>query len=75
MAPTLLDPLPTERAVRDRVDPDIWRDFVTQPVGTTIEQRFTDDTVRGVVATDALIGPSRPAGRLARAEPLPSSTT
>jgi phytoene dehydrogenase-like protein len=56
VAPTLLDPLPTERAIRDQVDPGIWRDFVTSPLGAAVEARFTDDTVRGVVATDALIG-------------------
>jgi len=56
VAPTLLTPLPTERAIRDQVDADIWRDFVDTPLGATIESRFADDTVRGVVATDALIG-------------------
>ncbi|MFA6298257.1 MAG: NAD(P)/FAD-dependent oxidoreductase [Nocardioides sp.] len=56
VAPTLTQPLPAERALRDRVDPGIWRDFVTTPLGVAIESRFTDDTVRGVVATDALIG-------------------
>ncbi|GAA2152059.1 NAD(P)/FAD-dependent oxidoreductase [Nocardioides koreensis] len=56
VAPTLLSPLPTERTIRDQVDPGIWRDLVTQPLGATIEQRFSDDTVRGVVATDGLIG-------------------
>lgn len=56
VAPTLLEPLPTERAVRAAVDPGIWRDFVTTPLGAVVESRFTDDTVRGVVSTDALIG-------------------
>ena len=56
VAPTLLEPLPTERAIRDRLDPDLWRDFVASPLGVTVEERFTDDTVRGVVATDGLIG-------------------
>ena len=56
VAPTLLAPLPLEREVREQVDPRIWQDFVTRPLGETIESRFTDDTVRGVVATDALIG-------------------
>jgi phytoene dehydrogenase-like protein len=56
VAPTLLSPLPTERAIRDQVDPDVWRDFVDTPLGATIESRFGDDTVRGVAATDALIG-------------------
>jgi phytoene dehydrogenase-like protein len=56
VAPTLLSPLPLERQIRDQVDPGIWRDFVTTPLGATIESRFADDTVRGVAATDALIG-------------------
>ena len=33
VAPTLLEPLPTERDVRDKVDTGIWRDFVTNPLG------------------------------------------
>ncbi|WP_148615822.1 phytoene desaturase family protein [Nocardioides rubriscoriae] len=56
VAPTLLQPLPTERELRERVDPGTWRDLVTRPLGEAVERRFTDDTVRGVVATDALIG-------------------
>lgn len=56
VAPTLLEPLPVERSLRDAVDPEVWRDVVSRPIGETIEERFTDDTVRGVVATDALIG-------------------
>jgi phytoene dehydrogenase-like protein len=56
VAPTLLSPLPTERAIRDQVDPGVWHDFVDTPLGATIESRFADDTIRGVAATDALIG-------------------
>lgn len=56
VAPTLLQPLPSERDVQAQVRPEVWRDFVTTPLGHTIEERFADDTVRGVVATDALIG-------------------
>lgn len=56
VAPTLLDPLPAEATLRSRVDPTIWSDVVERPLGEAIERRFTDDTVRGVVATDALIG-------------------
>ena len=40
VAPTLLAPLPTERQVREQVDPGLWRDFVTSPLGETIEKRF-----------------------------------
>ncbi len=56
VAPTLLQPLPHDAAIRKRVDPQVWRDFVVNPLGAAIEERFTDDTVRGVVATDGLIG-------------------
>ena len=56
VAPTLLEPLPSEREVRDRIDPGIWRDLVAEPLGWMLERRFADDTVRGVAATDALIG-------------------
>ena len=56
VSPTLLSPLPTERAIREQVSAEVWRDLVGNPLGVTIEERFTDDTVRGVVATDGLIG-------------------
>ncbi|WP_297627426.1 NAD(P)/FAD-dependent oxidoreductase [Nocardioides sp.] len=56
VAPTLMQPLPLEREVRALVDERIWTDVVAEPLGRTILSRFTDDTVRGVVATDALIG-------------------
>ena len=56
LAPTLTEPLPTDRALRERVSPEIWTDLVERPIGEAIERRFADPTVRGVVATDALIG-------------------
>ena len=56
VAPTLLQPLPLEREVRAQVADHVWRDFVGTPIGETITARFSDDTVRGVAATDALIG-------------------
>lgn len=56
VAPTLTEPLPTTRAVRDQVDPAVWDAVVARPLGEAIEERFADDLVRGVVATDALIG-------------------
>ena len=42
--------------MRDLVDAETWDCLVEQPLGQVIEERFADDTVRGVVATDALIG-------------------
>jgi phytoene dehydrogenase-like protein len=56
IAPTLMQPLPLERELKALTDERIWRDVVERPLGETIRSRFTDDTVRGVVATDALIG-------------------
>jgi phytoene dehydrogenase-like protein len=56
VAPTLMDPLPAERDLRARTDATTWRELVQEPLGRVIEERFTDDTVRGVVGTDALIG-------------------
>jgi phytoene dehydrogenase-like protein len=56
VAPTLTQPLPNAAALRQRIDPVVWRELVEQPLGAAIERRFRDDTVRGVVATDALIG-------------------
>jgi phytoene dehydrogenase-like protein len=56
VAPTLTQALPRESQVRGPVDPDLWRDLVERPLGEAVERRFRDQTVRGVVATDALIG-------------------
>ena len=56
VAPTLTQPLPRASALRERADPVLWRELVERPLGEAIERRFRDPTVRGVVATDALIG-------------------
>ncbi|HWI42372.1 MAG TPA: NAD(P)/FAD-dependent oxidoreductase [Nocardioides sp.] len=56
VAPTLTRPLVTAAQVRAGADPDVWRAIVERPLGEVIEERFRDDLVRGVVATDALIG-------------------
>jgi phytoene dehydrogenase-like protein len=56
VAPTLTEPLPRESALRQQVDPPVWRDLVERPLGAALRTRFHDETVRGVVATDALIG-------------------
>jgi phytoene dehydrogenase-like protein len=56
VAPTLTSPLPLEAELRRKADPVLWRDLVERPLGEAIERRFHDETVRGVVATDALIG-------------------
>ncbi len=55
--PTLTEPLPTRAEARALVGDDrVWADFAERPLGSTIDARFTNDLVRGVVATDGLIG-------------------
>ncbi|MFE1174933.1 phytoene desaturase family protein [Streptomyces sp. NPDC058773] len=55
--PTLTEPLPTREALRSRIDDDaLWQALFERPLGELVEQTFTDDLVRGVVLTDALIG-------------------
>ncbi|ARP73561.1 NAD(P)/FAD-dependent oxidoreductase [Streptomyces pluripotens] len=55
--PTLTEPLPSRAAMRRRVDDEhAWRALFEEPIGIAIEETFTDDLVRGVVLTDALIG-------------------
>ncbi|MEU5317730.1 NAD(P)/FAD-dependent oxidoreductase [Streptomyces sp. NPDC021056] len=55
--PTLTEPLPTRDELRHRVDDEeAWRTLFEEPIGVTVEDRFADDLVRGVVLTDALIG-------------------
>ncbi|MFG2602422.1 phytoene desaturase family protein [Streptomyces sp. NPDC048514] len=55
--PTLTEPLPTRGELRHRIDDETaWRALFEEPIGVAVEERFSDDLVRGVVLTDALIG-------------------
>lgn len=54
--PTMTQPLPTEREISEALDPATFRELTTTPLGQIIERRFADDTIRGVVASDALRG-------------------
>ncbi|MEO3892542.1 NAD(P)/FAD-dependent oxidoreductase [Nonomuraea sp. B5E05] len=56
LAPTLLEPLRTPAEIERLVGAQAWRDLFARPIGETVDERFADDTVRGVVLTDALIG-------------------
>jgi phytoene dehydrogenase-like protein len=56
VAPTLLEPLQPAADLRARVDGALWDELIERPLGESIERRFADDTVRGVVATDGVIG-------------------
>ncbi len=55
--PSVLEPLRSEADIAALVaDDDLWDGVVRRPLGELLERTFADDTVRGVVATDALIG-------------------
>ncbi|HSE07823.1 MAG TPA: NAD(P)/FAD-dependent oxidoreductase [Nocardioidaceae bacterium] len=56
IAPTMLEPLRTEKEMRELIEADTWETLVSNPLSRVVEDRFSDDTVRGVVATDAVIG-------------------
>lgn len=63
VAPTFLEPLPTDADLLRRLDGvadararSIWSSLVEEPLGTVLRDRFEDDLVRGVLATDGLIG-------------------
>ncbi len=55
--PTVLQPLRSRSEMRDLVADDVLFDaLTTRPLGPLIESVTTDDTIRGIIATDALIG-------------------
>jgi phytoene dehydrogenase-like protein len=57
IAPTLLEPLQSRSQMRARLgDDQLWDQLVENPIGAALKVQFANDVVRGVVATDALIG-------------------
>ncbi|WP_158867629.1 phytoene desaturase family protein [Leifsonia sp. AG29] len=55
--PTVTEPLLTRSEARALVgDDELWEALVERPIGEFIESRLQSDLVRGVAATDALIG-------------------
>ena len=56
LAPAMLEPLVARNKMRQRIGDDAWRWVVEQPLGSTIEEVFEDDLVRGLVATEGLVG-------------------
>ena len=54
--PTLTEPLRGAGDFRRHIGDEAWRMFVERPIGEAIEEHIEDDTVRGIVLTDALIG-------------------
>jgi phytoene dehydrogenase-like protein len=57
MFPTLTEPLRSREGLRRLVDDDVaWEALVDRPLSHLLESSFESDLVRGIVATDALIG-------------------
>lgn len=55
--PTVLQPLPTRSSARALLDDEgLWQQLFAEPIGHAITSTVESDVVRGVVATDALIG-------------------
>jgi len=55
--PTVCEPLLTRSEARRLVADDrVWNAFIERPLGEVITERFESDLVRGIVATDGLIG-------------------
>ncbi|WP_216843386.1 phytoene desaturase family protein [Phytoactinopolyspora alkaliphila] len=55
--PTMTQPLRSRPDTRSLVGDELaWRMLFEDPIGETVAKAFTDDTVRGMVLTDALIG-------------------
>ncbi len=60
--PTVCEPLLTRSEAKLAVgDDELWNALIERPIGETIEATFSNDLVRGVVLTDALIGNFVPA--------------
>jgi phytoene dehydrogenase-like protein len=60
LAPTLTEPLLPRATVRDLVvggaGEAAWRALFEEPLGEVLRSTFADDVVRGIAATDGLIG-------------------
>jgi phytoene dehydrogenase-like protein len=55
--PTLTEPLRSAAGMRELAGDDAtWTALIETPLAQLLESEFSNDTVRGVVATDALIG-------------------
>jgi len=55
--PTLIEPLRDRDSFRRHLGDDAaWTALIERPIGELIEKLLVDDTVRGIVLTDALIG-------------------
>ena len=57
IAPYMLKPSMSRSELKAAIGmPEVWDYLIEKPIGEEIEKRFTNDLVKGVVLTDALIG-------------------
>lgn len=57
IAPSLLEKLPTRSELRARAGNDeVWNYLFERPLGEILNERFSDDLVKGVILTDGLVG-------------------
>ncbi|MCU1444673.1 NAD(P)/FAD-dependent oxidoreductase [Cryobacterium sp.] len=55
--PSVCEPLPTRCEARRLLgDNELWAELIERPLGDLLTRRFGNDVVRGIVATDGLIG-------------------
>jgi phytoene dehydrogenase-like protein len=54
--PTLTEPLRSRAQVREMVGDEAWERIFERPLAATLDELFADDVVRGIVASDGLIG-------------------
>ena len=56
IAPTMTEKLPTRSELKARVNHPIWEELVERPIGESLNKRFENDLIKGIVLTDGLIG-------------------
>jgi len=56
VAPTLTGPLPRAGEIRKLVGDQLMDDLTARPIGDLVTRNFDDDTIRGTILTDSLIG-------------------
>ena len=56
VAPTMTEKLPTRSELKARVNHPIWEELVERPIGESLNKRFENDLIKGIVLTDGLIG-------------------
>ena len=52
----MLEPLKRESEIQELIGPELWREFISQPLAQTLNESFKSDLIKGIVLTDGLIG-------------------